>query len=80
MTLDKKKRCRWYNETSGVKRAYDLGLIDKSWVEDYCFRGGVDCVRKRRFEMEGYVSPDYILPDGSTSERVKEYIEKKGHL
>ena len=80
MNLNNEKRCRWYNETSGVKRACDLGLIDKGWVEDYCFRGGVDCVRKRRFETEGYVSPDYVLPDGSVSEIVKEYIEEKGYL
>jgi len=78
--LDEEERCRWYNETSGVKRAYDLGLIDKHWVEDYCFNGGKDCVRKRRFEEEGYISPDYILPDGSTSEKVKEYMEKHGRL
>jgi len=69
--------CRWYNETSGVKRAYDLGLIDKRWVEDYCERGGEGCVRKKRFEEEGYVSPDYILPDGSVSERIKEHLEQK---
>jgi len=69
--------CRWYNETSGVKRAYDLGLIDKRWVEDYCGRGGGGCVRKKRFEEEGYVSPDYILPDGSVSERIKKHPGQK---
>lgn len=75
-----KSVCRWYNETSGVKRAYDLGLIDKKWVEDYCRNGGRDCVRKRRYEGEGYVSPDYVLPDGSVSQPVKEYMERKGRL
>ena len=72
--------CRWYNETSGVKRAYDLGLIDKKWVEQYCWVGGEGCIRKKRFEQEGYVSPDYVLPDSTISESVKKYIEQKGGL
>ena len=45
--------CRWYDATSAVKRAYDAGLIERKWVEDYCWSGGKDCVRKRRFEQEG---------------------------
>jgi len=72
--------CKWYNDTSGVKRAYDLGLIDKKWVEDYCWAGGAGCVRKKRFEEEGYISPDYILPDGTISEPVKQHIKLKGTL
>ena len=72
--------CRWYNETSGVKRAYDLGLINRKWVEQYCWAGGEGCVRKKRFEEKGYVSPDYVLPDGTISESVKKYIERKGEL
>lgn len=66
-----RKVCRWYNETSGIKRACDAGLIDRKWVEDYCFNGGKNCVRKRRFEQEGYVSPDYVLPDGTVSDALK---------
>jgi len=73
-----KKPCRWYDETSGVKRAYDLGLIEKKWVEEYCLNSGTGCVRKKRFEEDGYVSPDYVLPDGSVSERVKNYLEGRG--
>ena len=73
-----KNFCRWYNETSGVKRSYDLGLIDKKWVENYCWKGGKSCVRKKRFEEEGYVSPDYVLPDGTIGESVKKYLEQKG--
>jgi len=73
-------RCRWYDETSGVKRAYDLGLIDRKWVEDYCWVGGGGCVRKKRFEEEGYISPDYVLPDGTISEKVKQHMELKGLL
>lgn len=75
-----RRRCRWYNETSGVKRAADRGLIDKHWVEDYCLQGGKDCVRKQRFENEGYVSPDDVLPNGTVDENVQEWIAKHGSL
>ena len=74
----RKDVCRWYDQTSGMKRAYDQGLIDKKWVEDYCWNGGTGCVRKRRFEEEGYVSPDYVLPDGKIDEKLKKLIEEKG--
>ena len=76
--MAKSNICRWYNQTSGVKRACDLGLIDKKWVEDYCLNGGEGCVRKRRFEEEGYVSPDYVLPDGTISEVVRNYLSQRG--
>jgi hypothetical protein len=73
--LEKRRMCRWYNETSGMKRAYDAGLLDRKWIEDYCWKGGEGCVRKRRFEEEGYVSPDYVLPDGTVDERLKRWVE-----
>ena len=47
-----KNFCRWYDESSAIKRAYDKGLIDKKWVENYCWNGGKNCIRKKRFEME----------------------------
>jgi hypothetical protein len=34
--MAKKNLCVWYNASSGVKRAYDLGLIEGKWVESYC--------------------------------------------
>jgi hypothetical protein len=72
--MKKKDRCVWYNESSGVKWAYDLGLIDRKWVENYCRNDGKGCIRKKRFEEEGFISPSYVLPDGTISERVKEYL------
>ncbi len=67
----KKFFCRWYDETSAIKRAYDKGLIDKKWVENYCWNEGKNCIRKKRFEEEGYISPDYVLPDGSEDSKLK---------
>ena len=78
--MKRRTMCRWYNSTSGMKRAYDRGLLDKKWIEDYCWNGGTGCVRKRRFEREGYVSPDYVLPDGTIDQKLKQWIEDKGWL
>jgi hypothetical protein len=67
--------CRWYNESSGMKRAYDNGWLDKQWIENYCWNGGAGCIRKKRFEEEGYVSPDYVLPDGTIDIKLKEMMK-----
>ena len=79
MSNSSKSVCRWYNETSGMKRAYDKGLLDKKWIEQYCLSGGDNCVRKERFEREGYVSPDYVLPDGTLNENLKK-LKGEGKL
>ena len=75
--MSKKNVCRWYNETSGMKRAYDQGKLDISWIEKYCWNGGEGCVRKQRFETEGYVFTDYVLPDGTVDENLKKWVEGK---
>jgi|GEM_PF-884844 len=68
-----KNVCRWYDSTSGMKRAYDAGMLDKKWIEDYCLNGGHGCLRKKRFEEEGYVSPDHVLPDGTVDEKLRKW-------
>ena len=75
-----RKRCRWYDQTSGMKRAYDKGLIDHAWINDYYMNNGTNCVRKERFENEGYVSPDYILPDGNEDPKLKQIIMDRSHF
>jgi len=69
-----KNVCRWYDSTSGMKRAYDAGMLEKKWIDEYCMNGGQGCVRKQRFEEEGYVSPDYVLPDGTVDEKLKKWV------
>jgi len=69
--------CRWYDGTSGMKRAYDAGMLDKKWIDEYCMNGGQGCVRKKRFEEEGYVSPDYVLPDGTEDKKLKKWVTGK---
>lgn len=31
--------CRWYDGTSGMKRAYDAGMRDRKWIDNYCIQG-----------------------------------------
>ncbi len=76
--MSKSNVCRWYDVTSGMKRACDRGLLDKKWIEQYCLNGGEGCVRKQRFEQEGYVSPDYVLPDGTVDEKLKDIVQNQG--
>jgi len=71
-----KKLCKWYNETSAIKNAYGAGKIDRTWVENYCWNNGKNCLRKRKFEEEGYISPDYVMPDGTIDKKVKLRGEK----
>jgi len=69
--MKNKNICTWYDETSGMKRAYDKGLLDTKWIEEYCWNDGKGCIRKKRFEEEGYVSPDYVLPNGTVDQKLK---------
>ena len=63
-----------------MKRACDKGLLKQKWIAKYCMNGGNDCVRKQRFEEEGYVSPDYILPDGTVDTHLKDIIDNQGYF
>jgi len=67
----KKRLCKWYDQTSAIKRAYQTGKIDQKWVKDYCWNNGKKCIRKKRFEQENYISPDYVMPDGSIDKKLK---------
>jgi hypothetical protein len=69
--------CGWYDKTSGMKWAYDHDKLDISWIEKYCWNSGKGCVRKQRFETEGCVSPDHVLPDGNVDQKLKKWIEGK---
>lgn len=66
--------CRWYAGTSGMKRAFDAAKLDEQWTRDDCLKGGTGCIRKKRFKQEGYVSTDYVLPDGTVDEALKEWL------
>ena len=61
--------CKWY-EVCPIKRYCDRGLLDTRWKDGYCLGEWNTCVR---YEMEekGIPHPDWMLPDGSIEERLR---------
>lgn len=55
--------CKWYNACP-LKRFYEKKILDKSWVEDYCWGGYSKCARYK-MEEKGIYHPDNMLPDGT---------------
>jgi DNA polymerase len=62
--------CRWY-PVCPMKRFYEDGKLDKKWVELYCKGDWESCIRYK-MEEEGKLHPDWMLPDGSINERLRE--------
>jgi len=63
------KDCKWYEECP-MKKYYEEGLIDKKWVELYCKGDWESCIRYH-LEESGKPHPDYMLPNGVVSEKLK---------
>ncbi len=57
------KECKWY-AVCPMKRFFESGLLEKRWVDLYCWGDWERCVR---FQMEeaGKSHEDFMLPDGS---------------
>jgi hypothetical protein len=68
MNRDRKK-CKWY-DLCPVKHYYEAGLIERTWVLDYCFGAYKSCVRYL-MEEAGETHPDWMMPDGSVDERLR---------
>ena len=64
----RKNICKWY-EVCPIKRFVEEGKLDKTWVENYCFRGGENCQRYEEVE-KGIAHPDNMLPDGTIDENL----------
>ncbi|RLD13509.1 MAG: uracil-DNA glycosylase [Caldiserica bacterium] len=54
-----------------MKRFYEKGLLDKKWIELYCKGDWESCIRYQ-MEEKGQFHPDWMLPDGSLNEKLKE--------
>ena len=53
-----------------MKRYYENGLLEKRWVENYCWSSWEKCVRYQ-LEEKGEYHPDWMLPDGSLDTSLK---------
>jgi uracil-DNA glycosylase len=54
------------------KLFYEAGRLKKKWVELYCKGDWENCIRYKMEEQRNY-HPDWMLPDGSLDEDLKEF-------
>jgi len=62
--------CRWY-PVCPMKRYLEAGLLARRWVEAYCRGDWRRCVRYR-MESAGEPHPDWMLPDGTVDETLRD--------
>jgi DNA polymerase len=64
------RQCKWY-PVCPVKRYFEQGKLDKKWIELYC-KGSWKKCRRYRMEESGNYHPDWMLPDGTICESLKD--------
>ena len=62
--------CRWY-QVCPMRRYFETGLIDNRWVDLYCLGDWNSC-RRFRYEERGEPHQDWMMPDGSLRENLKD--------
>ena len=62
--------CKWFS-CCPLKRYYEAGKLDKKWVELYCKGDWESCLRYH-MEEKGEPHPDWMLPDGSIDESLRD--------
>lgn len=62
--------CKWF-QVCPMKRFYEEGGIDKKWIELYCKGDWKNCIRYQ-MEEKGEAHPDWMLPDGSLDEKLRD--------
>jgi DNA polymerase len=54
-----------------MKDYYESGRLAAHWVRDFCF-GDFDGCSRYQLEESGKWHPDWMLPDGSLDERLRD--------
>ncbi len=62
--------CKWF-PVCPLKRFYETGMLERKWIKLYCKGDWINCVRYEMEELGNY-HPDWMLPDGSMDEKLKE--------
>ena len=55
--------CKWF-EICPLKKFYEQWKLDKKWIEEFCRKDYLRCVRYK-MEEQGEFHPDNMLPDGT---------------
>ena len=63
------KECKWY-AACPMKRYFESGVLDKFWIDEYCKGDWNKCIRYK-MEENGEYHPDWMLPDGSIDNKLK---------
>ena len=64
------RNCKWHLSCP-MRSFYKNGDLDRKWIEKYC-RGDWESCKRYQLEEEGKHHPDWMLPDGTISERLKQ--------
>jgi hypothetical protein len=66
-----KRICKWY-QVCPIRRFYEEGKLEKTWVEKYCWSNNNNekCSRYQ-LEESGEPHPDNLLPNGEIREELK---------
>lgn len=64
-------QCKWY-PVCPIRRYYEMGKIERKWVELYCKGNWESCVRYQ-MEEKGEYHPDWMLPDGTIDKTLRNY-------
>jgi hypothetical protein len=61
--------CKWYL-VCPIKKFYEQGKLEKTWVEDYCWGNNEKCVR---YQLEERREPhlDNLLPNGEVRKELE---------
>ena len=69
MKFDKSKECKWYC-CCPMRIYYERGLLDKKYIENYCFGDHEKCIRYQ-MEENGEYHSDNMLPDGTINKNLR---------
>ena len=64
--------CKWY-PVCPMRRFYEEGRLKRDWIERYCKGDWESCIRYQ-MEEKGEMHSDWMLPDGSIDETLREAI------
>jgi len=67
--MSKRKICVWF-DLCPLKRFYETGILDKKWINNYCWGDYSNCVRKK-LEEDGVPHPDNMLPNGTIDKNLR---------